>query len=351
MKLRLINHTSKIKINLLALLFKWERFMKQFSFFITTLLSILTLILAPKVSAAEDFPLRPLTLVVPWPAGGNTDAVSRALALQLEASLGKPVVVDNRGGANGQIGATAVARAPADGYTLLVGSAETHSIISSTKRMPYDPEKDFKPVGSFAINPFMMVARSTLAIQDVKSLVTHAKANPGTLNYGSWGAGSTGQIAMEMFKQQAGVDIVHIPFNGTGPAEVALLGGQIDLLVMPVGRAVAVNPTGKIKVLGAMTASSTPLMPDVQTLRESGYTNVIAANWFGLLVPAKTPEAVVSKLSAALSAALASPELQKNFQLRGVELTNLTTLAFTRFITDERIRWSSTVANAHIELN
>jgi len=325
--------------------------MKWYFLLFATLLGNFIMAISVHVEAAEDFPLHPITLVVPWPAGGNTDAVSRALAQQLEVSLSKPVVVDNRGGANGQIGAAVVARAAADGYTLLVGSAETHSITSATKRMAYDPDKDFKPVGSFAINPFMMVARSTLPVHDIKSLVAYAKANPGKLNYGSWGTGSTGQIAMEMFKQQVGVDMVHIPFNGTGPAESAFLGAQIDLLVMPVGRAVAVNPTGKIRVLGAMTASRTPLMPDVPTLRESGYSNVVAANWFGIMVPAKTPDFIVTKLSLALGAALATPELQRNFQSRGVELTSLSVSAFARFISEERSRWSDTVANARIELN
>ncbi|HYF21417.1 MAG TPA: tripartite tricarboxylate transporter substrate binding protein, partial [Ramlibacter sp.] len=302
-------------------------------------------------SASDDFPQRPLTLVVPWPAGGNTDAVSRALAQQLGAQLGKPVVVENRAGANGQIGATAVARAAPDGHTLLVASAETHSITSAAKRMPYDPQKDFQPIGSFAINPFMVVARSTLAVRDMKSLVAYAKANPGKLNYGSWGAGSTGQIAMEMLKLQAGIDMVHVPFNGTAPAETALLGGQIDLLVMPVGRAAAVNPTGKITVLGAMTAARTPLMPDVPTLREAGYENVVAANWFGIVAPARTPDPVVAKLSSALDAALANPELQGAFRARGVDLTQHSTSAFLRFIADEHARWSGTVANARIELN
>jgi tripartite-type tricarboxylate transporter receptor subunit TctC len=261
------------------------------------------------------------------------------------------VVVENRAGANGQIGAAAVARAVPDGYTLLVASAETHSITSAAKRMPYDPQKDFQPIGSFAINPFMVVARATLPVRDIKSLVAYAQANPGKLNYGSWGAGSTGQIAMEMFKLQAGINMVHVPFNGTAPAETALLGGQIDLLVMPVGRAVAVNPTGKITVIAAMTSSRTPLMPEVATLREAGYDSLVAANWFGIVAPAKTPDSAVARLSSALDVALASGELQSAFRARGVDLIKQSPATFQRFIADEHARWSSTVANAKIDLN
>jgi len=325
--------------------------MKRQSFLLAAALGALTAGLTLPAAASDDFPQRPVTLVVPWPAGGNTDAVSRALAQQLGNQLGKAVVVENRAGANGQIGAAAVARAAPDGYTLLVASAETHSITSAAKRMPYDPQKDFQPIGSFAINPFMVVARATLAVRDIKSLVAYAQANPGKLNYGSWGAGSTGQIAMEMFKLQAGINMVHVPFNGTAPAETALLGGQIDLLVMPVGRAVAVNPTGKITVIAAMTSSRTPLMPEVATLREAGYDSLVAANWFGIVAPAKTPDSVVARLSSALDVALASGELQSSFRARGVDLIKQSPATFQRFIADEHARWSSTVANAKIDLN
>ena len=325
--------------------------MKRQSFLLAAALASLAAGLSLSAAAADEFPQRPITLVVPWPAGGNTDAVSRALALQLGNQLGKAVVVENRAGANGQIGAAAVARAAPDGYTLLVASAETHSITSAAKRMPYDPQKDFQPIGSFAINPFMVVARATLAVRDIKSLVAYAQANPGKLNYGSWGAGSTGQIAMEMFKLQAGINMVHVPFNGTAPAETALLGGQIDLLVMPVGRAVAVNPTGKITVIAAMTSSRTPLMPEVATLREAGYDSLVAANWFGIVAPAKPPDSVVARLSSALDVALASGELQSSFRARGVDLIKQSPATFQRFIADEHARWSSTVANAKIDLN
>jgi tripartite-type tricarboxylate transporter receptor subunit TctC len=325
--------------------------MNRQSFLLAAALAGLAAGLSLPAGAADEFPQRPITLVVPWPAGGNTDAVSRALALQLGNQLGKAVVVENRAGANGQIGAAAVARAVPDGYTLLVASAETHSITSAAKRMPYDPQKDFQPIGSFAINPFMVVARATLPVRDIKSLVAYAQANPGKLNYGSWGAGSTGQIAMEMFKLQAGINMVHVPFNGTAPAETALLGGQIDLLVMPVGRAVAVNPTGKITVIAAMTSSRTPLMPEVATLREAGYDSLVAANWFGIVAPAKTPDSAVARLSSALDVALASGELQSAFRGRGVDLIKQSPATFQRFIADEHARWSSTVANAKIDLN
>ncbi|MGE0801209.1 MAG: Bug family tripartite tricarboxylate transporter substrate binding protein [Lautropia sp.] len=303
------------------------------------------------VAAADDYPQRPVTLVVPWAAGGNTDAVSRVIASALGARLGKSMVVENRAGANGQIGAASVARAAPDGYTLLVASAETHSITSPSRNMPYEPLKVFEAIGPFAINPFMIVARAGLPVQDVKSLVAYARSHPGKLTYGSWGTGSTGQIAMEMFKAEAGIDVLHVPFNGTAPAESALLGEHIDLLIMPVGRAAAVRPSGKINVLGAMTAARTDLMPDIPTLRDAGYANVVAANWFGLVAPAGTPAAIIARVSAALDAVLTQPELQAAFRARGVEMMKASPPDFLRFIADEQVRWSSTVIKANIRFD
>jgi tripartite-type tricarboxylate transporter receptor subunit TctC len=299
---------------------------------------------------AEDYPQHAIRLIVPWPAGGNTDAVSRQLASGLGTKLGVAVIVENRSGANGQIGAGIVAHASPDGYTLLVASAETHSIIGGLHNLPYDPIKDFQPIGSFALNPFMLAGRATLPAKTTQELVAYMRANPGKLTYGSWGIGSTGHIAMEMFKAQAGVDALHVPFQGSAPSETALLGGQIDLMVMPVGRAVVVQHSGRVRIFNAMTAASTPLMPDVPSLAEVGYKNVDAANWFGIMAPAKTPARVVERIGTALTATLASPDTQSAFKALGVETFALSESVFQTFIHSEMTRWTEAVAHANIHL-
>lgn len=299
---------------------------------------------------AQDYPRHAIRLIVPWPAGGNTDAVSRQLASRLGAKLGTAVVVENRGGANGQIGANLVAHAPADGYTLLVASAETHSIVGGQRNLHYDPIKDFRPIGTFALNPFMLAGRAGLPAQTTADLVAYIRANPGKLTYGSWGVGSTGQIAMEMFKSQAGLNILHVPFQGSAPAETALLGGQIDLMVMPVGRAAVVNRSGRIRVFNAMTAARTQLMPEVPTLAEDGYKNINAANWFGLVAPAKTPEKAIARIETALSAVLASPDTQSAFQALGIQTFALSEADFNKFIHSEMTRWTDAMGRANIHL-
>jgi tripartite-type tricarboxylate transporter receptor subunit TctC len=303
------------------------------------------------VAAVAAYPERPIKLIVPWPAGGTTDAVSRIIAMRLSEKLASPVVVENRGGANGMIGADAAARSAADGYTLLVASAETHSIgMGAGKKTSYDPIGDFIPITSFAKNPFVLVGRSTLAARTTAELAAFAKANPGKLTYGTWGIGSTGQVAMEMFKGQAGVDFLHVPFQGTAPAETALLGGQIDLMVLPVGRVLALRKTGKIHVYGLMTASKSNLLNDVPTLQNEGYQRMDVANWFGIMVPAKTPAAAVQRLAEDIGAVVRSPEVQAQLRAAGVEAFSLSQDEFRQFVGAEVVRWGEVINRANIQL-
>lgn len=302
-------------------------------------------------SAAAAYPERPVKLIVPWPAGGTTDAVSRIIALRLSEKLAGSVIVENRSGANGMIGADAAARSPADGYTLLVASAETHSIgMGAGRKPPYDPIGDFIPIATFAKNPFVLVGRATLSAKTTAELVAFAKANPGKLTYGTWGIGSTGQVAMEMFKGQAGIDFLHVPFQGTAPAETALLGGQIDLMVLPVGRVLALRKTGKIQVYGMMTASKSNLLDDVPTLQNEGFQRMDVANWFGIMVPAKTPAAVVQRLVEDIVAVVKSPEVQAQLRAAGVEAFPLSQDEFRQFVSTEVVRWGEVINRANIRL-
>lgn len=312
---------------------------------------LLALILCVGTVALAAYPDKPIKLIVPWPAGGGTDAVSRILAQRMSERLATSVVVENRSGAAGMIGAAAAAHAPSDGYTLLVASAETHSIgPGASRNSPYDPIGDFIPIATFAKNPFVLVGRATLSASTTSALVEFAKANPGKLTYGSWGIGSTAQIAMEMFKGQAGVDFLHVPFQGTAPAETALLGGQIDLMVLPVARVLALRKTGRIHVYGMMTASRSNAMDDVPTLQNEGYERMDVANWFGIMAPANTPAAIVQRLVSEVVAIVKAPDVQAQLRAAGVEPFALSQDEFRQFVSTEVVRWGDVIKRANIRL-
>lgn len=305
--------------------------------------------LAAAAARAETFPNRPIRLVVPWPPGGVTDAASRSLAQRLGAALDVAIVVDNRAGANGQIGAVAAANATPDGYTLLVASAETHSITGGGRRLPYDPLADFAPIGSFASNPFVLAGRASLPPRTLPELVAFAKQAPQPLTFGSWGAGSTGHIAVEMFKAQAGIDLLHVPFSGTAPAETAVNGDQIDLIVLPVGRGIVARSNPRVRLFSTLTANSSTLLPDLPSLTAYGYQTVNAANWFGLVAPARTPEPAIARLAEALDGIMRTPAFDEELRSRGAELLVVGRADFPAFLEAERTRWSSAVARAKIE--
>src|SRR5688500_1818199 len=254
---------------------------------------------AASLAWAQNYPDRPIKIVVPWPAGGITDSAGRIMAERLSQRMGTPVVVENRAGAAGTIGADLVARAPAGGYILLLSSAATHAIApDQTAKLPYNPQRDFVAIAPFAINPFCIVSRPDLPAATTRELVAAAKAQPGKFTYSSAGLGSTSQIAMETFKGLAGLDILHVPFQGQAPAMASLLGGQTDLQMLPAGSAVALRKAGKIKVFSVTTQVRYFNMPEVPTLKEEGFEAMNFANWFGLVAPANVPQAIVRRLAA-----------------------------------------------------
>jgi tripartite-type tricarboxylate transporter receptor subunit TctC len=300
---------------------------------------------ATSLACAQGYPDKPIKLVVPWPAGGITDAAGRIMAQRMSERMGTPFVVENRAGAAGTIGAEAVARAPADGYTLLLASAETHAIAPNLRvKLPYDPQKDFVAVAPFAINPFSLVARPDFPASNTKELVALAKAQPGKFTYSSAGLGSTSQMAMETFKGLAGVDILHVPFQGQAPATTSLLGGQTDLQMLPAGSAVSLRDAGKIKVFAVSTHGRYFGLAGVPALREEGYEAMNFANWFGLVAPAGVAPAIVQRLAVDAAAVLQAPETRAALQKLGVDIyPAMTAPEFQKFLESERTRWGNII--------
>jgi tripartite-type tricarboxylate transporter receptor subunit TctC len=311
--------------------------------------SVVSIAAAP--AFAQSYPNRPIRVIVPWPAGGVTDAATRILTQQLGDRLKQNVVVDNRPGANGRIGADLAAKSPADGYTFFVASAETHAInpwVFAT--LPYDPVKDFAAIAPFAINPFTVAARSDIKASTMNEAVALAKSSPGKVTSASWGVGSTSQIILEMIKKQAGIDILHVPFQGEAPAVTALLGNQVDFMVMPAARADALRKDGKVKVLAVTTAKRFGLIGDVPTLEEQGY-KIDVANWFGLVAPAKTPPEAVKKVADEINAMMRGKEFPEALRKLGVDVhPAMTPEQYQKFIESEGTRWGSVIRAANIRL-
>ena len=308
------------------------------------------LCMAAGAVCAQTYPDKPIRLVVPWPAGGITDSAGRIMAQRLSERMSTPVVVENRAGAAGTIGAETVARAAADGYTLLLASAETHAIAPNLRaKLPYDPQKDFVAIAPFAINPFSIVSRPDFPAKTIRELVAQAKAQPGKFTYSSAGLGSTSQMAMETFKGLAGADILHVPFQGQAPALTSLLGGQTDLQMLPAGSAVGLLKGGKIKVFAVTTPARYFGLPDVPTLIEEGF-DMNFANWFGLVAPAGVPGAIVQRLTADAGAAAQSSEMRAQLQKLGVDAyPPMSAAEFQKFLESERVRWGNVIRNSGLK--
>ena len=307
--------------------------------------------LAAGLACAQGYPDKPIKLVIPWPAGGITDSAGRVMAQRLSDRMSTPVIVENRAGAAGTIGAEAVARSAPDGYTLLLASAETHAIAPNLRaKLAYDPLKDFVAIMPFAINPFSVVARPDFPANNTKELIALIKSQPGKFTYSSAGLGSTSQIAMETFKGLAGLDVLHVPFQGQAPALTSLLGGQTDLQMLPAGSAAALRKGGKIKVFAVTTQERFFDMPDVPTLKEEGFEAMNFANWFGLVVPANVPPAITQRLAADSAAVLKSADTRGQLQKLGVDVyPAMSPQEFQKFLDAEMARWGSVIRSANIK--
>ena len=301
---------------------------------------------------AQNYPTKPVTIIVPFAAGGTTDILARIIGQALTAELGQSVVVDNRAGAGGNIGGQVAAKAAPDGYTLFMGTVGTHAINASLyKKMPFDPIKDFAPLTRVANVPNLLVANPKQPFKTVKDLIAYAKANPGKVNFGSSGNGSSIHLSGELFNSMAKVDMVHVPYKGSAPAVTDLLGNQIGIMFDNMPSAIQHVRSGKLVPIAVTTAKRSPELPNVPTIAEAGVPGYEATSWFGLFAPANTPAPVVAQLNKAIVKVLAQPEVKKKINEQGAETYSETPEQFAAFIQAESAKWGKVVKESGASLD
>jgi tripartite-type tricarboxylate transporter receptor subunit TctC len=302
------------------------------------------LCLVPLVAFAQGYPTKPVKLVVTFPPGSTPDIVGRALASRLQAALGEPFVVENRAGAGGNIGADVVAKAPADGYALLVSTNGVFAINKSLyKNMPFDPDKDLAPISLLATAPQMLVVKPALGLTSFKEFLAYARRNPGKLSYGSVGAGSASHLTMELLKNAAGVSIVHVPYKGFPPAVTDMLAGNIDTMFAIVPGVLQHVKAGKMTGLAVTALERSPLAPAVPSVAELGYPQLESLAWIGLAAPAATPPAVLDRLSAETTRVMRAADVRNLLGKQGFDVVAGTPQEFARWIKSESAKWSSVV--------
>jgi tripartite-type tricarboxylate transporter receptor subunit TctC len=306
--------------------------------------AVFALVLVATAGSAEPFPSRPIKLVIPQPPGGHSDVVGRTLGPKLAELLQQPVVIDNRGGASGTIGAEMVARAAPDGYTIMLGGSNNLAIaVSLLTEVRYDPVRDFVGIGGVVVIPYALAVRSSLPVSTLGELLAYARAHPGKLNYGSSGIGSTSSLAVEWIKSATGVNIVHVPYRVTAHAVLALLGSEIDVVVSDLSILAPHAKAGTLRILAVAGAKRAAFAPDIPTVAEQGIPGFGIEAWYGVVAPAGTPEAVVTKLSGALREALQAPEVQRKFEESGYETIVDTPTQFEAFIRSDVERYGRVI--------
>ena len=308
--------------------------------------------ISPLRAVAQAWPARPVRLVIPFPAGGSTDIVGRLLADKLSQSLGQPFVIDNRAGAGGTMGSDLVAKAAADGYTVLMGTSSTHAIASSLyAKLPYDAARDFAPVTLLGTATILLVVHPSLPANSVRELITLAKAQPTSISYGSTGNGSVSHLTAEYFKSVAGIEMQHVPYKGDAPMTVDLVAGRIGVAF---GTAVAFLPyvqSGKLRALAVTNAKPSPVAPSLPTVAASGLPGFEALQWFGLLAPAGTPKETVVRLSDEVANTLRQSDVRERLQSLGMEVVGDGPDAFAAFMRAENAKWAEVVKNAGVKVD
>ncbi len=306
-------------------------------------LSLMFIMISDAACAADAWPARSIRFIVPYPPGGPTDLMARSMSGRLTEALGQSVVVDNRAGAGGNVGTEVAAKAPPDGYTILMGAISTHSInVNLYRKLAFDPVKDFMPITQASIIPLVINAHPSLPVFNVKDLIALAKKNPGQLSYGSSGNGGGTHLAGELFKTMTGANLLHVPYKGLSPATIDVMGGNIPLVFNDLTTAIQPYKSGRVKILGVSTAKRVQQIPEVATIAESvpGYE---AHTWFGVLAPAGTPQAVIDRLSRESMKILQSDEIKKRFAEVGAEPIGGTPQQFAAFMAAETVKWAKVI--------
>jgi tripartite-type tricarboxylate transporter receptor subunit TctC len=305
---------------------------------------------AAAAAHAQDWPAKPVRIVVGFPPGGIVDITARQLGQKLQDALGQPFLVENRAGAGGSIGTDHVAKAPADGYTLLM-AFDTHAVNPHIyKKLPFDTLKDFAPVSLVGRIPLIFAAHARFPADDVRGLVKLAKDKPGALSYGSVGAGSSGHLAAEQFKLLAGVDILHVPYKGGAPAVTALLGEQVSMIVFAAGAAVPHVKAGRLKGLAVTGRSRSSALPGVPTMAEQGYPQLDSGAWMGIVAPAGTPSTIIGRLHGEIARAVKDPAMAQKLADQAVELVGGSPQEFGAFIRAEHDKWGRLIREAKLNI-
>ena len=310
----------------------------------------LILLAFAQAADAQSWPSKPIRIISPYPPAGANDLLARIMAPKLSEQLGQPVVVENRAGATGNIGAELVAKAPADGYTLLMGQAGNLTInISLMAKIPFDPVRDFSPVTLVASTPNVLVVHPSLPVRTVKDLIALAKAKPGQINYATSGIGSPGHLAAELLNKSAGIRLVHIPYKGAAPALLDVVAGNAHLYFTSAVSAQPFIPSGRLRMVAVASAKRSPSLPEVPTVAEAGFPEFDVSSWWGVVAPASTPREVVMRLQTEIHRVIALPEIRAKLAEQGLDIATNTPEQFAAYIKSETAKWAKLIREVGVK--
>lgn len=307
-----------------------------------------TLALFSGVANTQSYPTKPIRFVVPYPPGGSNDILTRVVANAMSPGLGKPIIIDNRGGAGGMVGADNVAKSSPDGYSILNVQASFTAQPAVRSKLPYDPINDFAYIGMMARGPLVLVAHPSMPVKNAKELIQYAKERPGQITYATTGKGSHNHLAMELLCKMAGINMLHVAYKGAAPAMNETMGGHVQMFITSLPSVMSPVQSGRLKVLAIGSAERSSLLPEIATFNESSVPGFVAEFWWGLAAPAKTPVVILNRLAAELSKALKSEDLKRHIAGEGAEPAGMTREEFTKFIVNEITRWRKAARDANI---